>query len=105
EQVVKKATSKLTPEKTLANETLKKFATLGYSQAAIDKRVITCIGDGKFQVFREEDLIEAIETTKGAKKDWLCFIEVMAHKDNTSTKLLEWGSRLSSANSRPLNPT
>nr|GEU96125.1 DNA repair helicase XPB1 [Tanacetum cinerariifolium] len=28
-----------------------------------------------FKVFCEEDLIEAIETTKGAKTDWLCFIE------------------------------
>lgn len=26
-------------------------ATLGYAQAAKDKRVIACIGDGSFQVF------------------------------------------------------
>nr|GEZ02505.1 pyruvate decarboxylase 2 [Tanacetum cinerariifolium] len=129
-------------------------ATLGYSQAAVDKRVIACIGDGSFQnpiiflinnggytikveihdgpyneiknwnytglveaihngegkcwtkkVFCEEDLIEAIETAKGAKKDCLRFIEVMAHKDDTSKELLEWGSRMSAANSRPPNPT
>ncbi|KAJ9545218.1 hypothetical protein OSB04_024925 [Centaurea solstitialis] len=142
-------------------------ATLGYAQAATDKRVIACIGDGSFQVtaqdvstmlrcgqnsiiflinnggytieveihdgpynviknwnytafvdaihngegkcwttkvFYEEDLIEAIETATGAKKDCLCFIEVMAHKDDTSKELLEWGSRVSAANSRPPNP-
>ncbi|GKB45235.1 pyruvate decarboxylase 2 [Tanacetum coccineum] len=143
-------------------------ATLGYSQAATDKRVIACIGDGSFQVTAqdvstmlrwgqnpiiflinnggytieveihdgpynviknwnytglvdaiqngegkcwtkkvlcEEDLIEAIETAKGAKKDCLCFIEVMTHKDDTSKELLEWGLRMSAANSRPPNPT
>ncbi|KAJ0520886.1 putative pyruvate decarboxylase [Helianthus annuus] len=116
-------------------------ATLGYAQAATDKRVIACIGDGSFQVTAqdvstmlrcgqnsiiflinnggytieveihdgpynviknwnytglvdaihngegkcwttkvvcEEDLIEAIETATGAKKDCFCFIEVMA---------------------------
>ncbi|KAI3677581.1 hypothetical protein L6452_36847 [Arctium lappa] len=142
-------------------------ATLGYAQAATDKRVIACIGDGSFQVtaqdvstmlrcgqnniiflinnggytieveihdgpynviknwnytalvdaihngegkcwttkvFYEEDLIEAIEIATGAKKDCLCFIEVMAHKDDTSKELLEWGSRVSAANSRPPNP-
>lgn len=26
-------------------------ATLGYAQAATDKRVISCIGDGSFQVY------------------------------------------------------
>nr|GEX91336.1 pyruvate decarboxylase 2 [Tanacetum cinerariifolium] len=57
------------------------------------------------EVFCEEDLIEAIETAKGAKKDCLCFIEVIAHKDDTSKELLEWGSRMSAANSRPPNPT
>ncbi|KAJ0513139.1 putative pyruvate decarboxylase [Helianthus annuus] len=142
-------------------------ATLGYAQAATDKRVIACIGDGSFQVTAqdvstmlrcgqnsiiflinnggytieveihdgpynviknwnytglvdaihngegkcwttkvvcEEDLIEAIETATGAKKDCFCFIEVMAHKDDTSKELLEWGSRVSAANSRPPNP-
>ncbi|KAA8517753.1 hypothetical protein F0562_015242 [Nyssa sinensis] len=142
-------------------------ATLGYAQAAPDKRVIACIGDGSFQVtaqdvstmlrceqktiiflinnggytieveihdgpynviknwnytglvdaihngegkcwttkvFCEEELIEAIETATGAKKDCLCFIEVIVHKDDTSKELLEWGSRVSAANSRPPNP-
>ncbi|XP_076901487.1 pyruvate decarboxylase 2-like [Bidens hawaiensis] len=142
-------------------------ATLGYAQAATDKRVIACIGDGSFLVMAqdvstmlrcgqnsiiflinnggytieveihdgpynviknwnytglvdaihngegkcwttkvvcEEDLIEAIETATGDKKDCFCFIEVVAHKDDTSKELLEWGSRVSAANSRPPNP-
>ncbi|KAH7667574.1 pyruvate decarboxylase protein [Dioscorea alata] len=142
-------------------------ATLGYAQAAKDKRVIACIGDGSFQVTAqdvstmircgqnsiiflinnggytieveihdgpynviknwdytafvdaihngegkcwtakvhcEEELKEAIEMAMGAKKDCLCFIEVIVHKDDTSKELLEWGSRVSAANSRPPNP-
>ncbi|KAJ8533090.1 hypothetical protein K7X08_015979 [Anisodus acutangulus] len=142
-------------------------ATLGYAQAAPEKRVIACIGDGSFQVtaqdistmlrcgqrtiiflinnlgytieveihdgpynviknwnytglvdaihngegkcwttkvYCEEELVEAIETANGVKKDCLCFIEVIVHKDDTSKELLEWGSRVSAANSRPPNP-
>ncbi|PWA56235.1 pyruvate decarboxylase 1 [Artemisia annua] len=142
-------------------------ATLGYAQAAKDKRVIACIGDGSFQVTAqdistmircgqntiiflinnggytieveihdgpynviknwnytglvnaihngegkcwtakvrtEEELVEAIATATGAEKDSLCFIEVFVHKDDTSKELLEWGSRVSAANSRPPNP-
>lgn len=56
------------------------------------------------QVRCEEDLVEAIETATGDKKDCLCFIEVIVHKDDTSKELLEWGSRVSAANSRPPNP-
>ncbi|GAB4833995.1 Pyruvate decarboxylase 3 [Ancistrocladus abbreviatus] len=142
-------------------------ATLGYAQAAHNKRVIACIGDGSFQVTAqdvstmlrcgqnpiiflinnggytieveihdgpynviknwnytglvdaiyngegkcwtakvrcEEDLVEALETATGPQKDSLCFIEVIVHKDDTSKELLEWGSRVSAANSRPPNP-
>ncbi|PSS34700.1 Pyruvate decarboxylase [Actinidia chinensis var. chinensis] len=142
-------------------------ATLGYAQAAKNKRVIACIGDGSFQVTAqdvstmlrcgqktiiflinnggytieveihdgpynviknwnytglvdaihngegkcwttkvhcEEELIEAIDTATGAKKDCLCFIEVIVHKDDTSKELLEWGSRVAAANGRPPNP-
>ncbi|KAM7262968.1 hypothetical protein ACFE04_000651 [Oxalis oulophora] len=64
-------------------------------------------GEGKCwttKVFCEEELIEAIETATGPKKDSLCFIEVIVHKDDTSKELLEWGSRVSAANSRPPNP-
>ncbi|GFP95457.1 pyruvate decarboxylase 2 [Phtheirospermum japonicum] len=66
-----------------------------------------CNGEGKCwtkKVYCEEDLIEAIGTASGDKKDCLCFIEVIVHKDDTSKELLEWGSRVSSANSRPPNP-
>ncbi|KAF8411025.1 hypothetical protein HHK36_003564 [Tetracentron sinense] len=142
-------------------------ATLGYAQAAKNKRVIACIGDGSFQVTAqdistmirfgqksiiflinnggytieveihdgpynviknwdytglvdaihngqgkcwttkvrtEEELIEAIAMATGAQKDCLCFIEIFVHKDDTSKELLEWGSRVSAANSRPPNP-
>lgn len=142
-------------------------ATLGYAQAATDKRVIACIGDGSFQVTAqdvstmircgqktiiflinnggytieveihdgpynviknwnytglvdaihngegkcwtakvrtEEELKDAIATATGPHKDCLCFIEVIVHKDDTSKELLEWGSRVSAANSRPPNP-
>ncbi|GAA0173312.1 decarboxylase [Lithospermum erythrorhizon] len=142
-------------------------ATLGYAQSAPNKRVISCIGDGSFQVTAqdvstmircnqkniiflinnggytieveihdgpynviknwnytglvdaisngegncwtkkvktEEDLVEAIDMATGEKKDCLCFIEVICHKHDTSKELLEWGSRVSSANSRPPNP-
>lgn len=56
------------------------------------------------QVCTEEQLAEAISTATGAHKDSLCFIEVLVHKDDTSKELLEWGSRVCSANSRPPNP-
>ncbi|XP_054817522.1 pyruvate decarboxylase 1-like isoform X1 [Prosopis cineraria] len=142
-------------------------ATLGYAQAVPNKRVISCIGDGSFQVTaqdvstmirnnqkpiiflinnggytieveihdgpynviknwnytglvdaihngegncwtqkarNEQELIGAIETAMGDKKDCLCFIEVIVHKDDTSKELLEWGSRVCAANSRPPNP-
>jgi pyruvate decarboxylase len=52
----------------------------------------------------EEELVEAITTATTEKKDCLCFIEVILHKDDTSKELLEWGSRVSAANSRPPNP-
>lgn len=64
-------------------------------------------GEGKCwtaKVRTEDDLTEAIATATGAHKDSLCFIEVFVHKDDTSKELLEWGSRVSAANSRPPNP-
>ncbi|KAJ7946754.1 Pyruvate decarboxylase [Quillaja saponaria] len=63
-------------------------------------------GEGKCwtaKVHCEEELIEAIEMATGNKKDSLCYIEVIVHKDDTSKELLEWGSRVSAANSRPPN--
>ncbi|KAB1223537.1 Pyruvate decarboxylase 2 [Morella rubra] len=64
-------------------------------------------GEGKCwttKVRTETELTEAIATATGAEKDSLCFIEVFVHKDDTSKELLEWGSRVSSANSRLPNP-
>ncbi|TJX57856.1 pyruvate decarboxylase, partial [Soehngenia saccharolytica] len=64
-------------------------------------------GEGKCwttKVKTEEEVIEAIKTAQGPKKDCLCFIEVIVHKDDTSKELLEWGSRVAAANSRPPNP-
>ncbi|KAL9234014.1 hypothetical protein vseg_008936 [Gypsophila vaccaria] len=65
-------------------------------------------GQGKCwtaKVRTEEELVDAIaDATRGAYKDSLCFIEVILHKDDTSKELLEWGSRVSAANSRPPNP-
>ncbi|CAN8257419.1 unnamed protein product [Cochlearia groenlandica] len=142
-------------------------ATLGYAQASPEKRVLSFIGDGSFQVTAqevstmirngqnaiiflvnnggytieveihdgpynviknwnytglvdaihngegkcwtskvryEEELVEAIKTAITEKKDSLCFIEVIVHKDDTSKELLEWGSRVAAANGRPPNP-
>lgn len=141
-------------------------ALLGYAQAAKNKRVIACIGDGSFQVTMQDistmirceqrsiiflinnggytieveihdgpynviknwnytALVDAIHNKEGKcwtmkvkceeelkeairlateKEDCLCFIEVFVHKDDTSKELLEWGTRVSAANSRNPNP-
>nr|PNR57482.1 hypothetical protein PHYPA_004476 [Physcomitrium patens] len=62
-------------------------------------------GEGRLwtcKVRTEEDLEKAIATVH--EKDSLCFIEVILHRDDTSKELLEWGSRVATANSRPPNP-
>ncbi|XP_010034573.2 pyruvate decarboxylase 1 [Eucalyptus grandis] len=51
----------------------------------------------------ERELEDAITTATEEKKDCFCFIEVIVHKDDTSKELLEWGSRVSAANSRTPN--
>jgi pyruvate decarboxylase len=56
------------------------------------------------QVKTEEEVVEAIKISLGPKKDFLCFIKVIVHKDDTSKELLEWGSRASTLNNRPPNP-
>ncbi|RWR96364.1 LOW QUALITY PROTEIN: Thiamine pyrophosphate enzyme [Cinnamomum micranthum f. kanehirae] len=64
-------------------------------------------GEGKCwttKVRTEEELVEAIATVMGDQKISLCFLEVQVHKDYTSKELLEWGSRVAAANSRPPNP-
>ncbi|EEF47752.1 pyruvate decarboxylase 1 [Ricinus communis] len=49
----------------------------------------------------EEELIGAMETAMVDKKECLCFIEVIVHRDDTSKELLQLVCRLASANSRP----
>ncbi|XP_050220776.1 pyruvate decarboxylase 2-like [Mercurialis annua] len=51
----------------------------------------------------EEELIGAIETAMMEKKDCLCFIEVIVHRDDTSKELLQLVCRLAATNSRPPN--
>ncbi|KVH94118.1 Thiamine pyrophosphate enzyme, N-terminal TPP-binding domain-containing protein [Cynara cardunculus var. scolymus] len=62
------------------------------------------IHDGPYNVIKNWNYTEAISTATGEKEDHLCFIEVIVHKDDTSKELLEWGSRVCSANARPPNP-
>ncbi|KAL3753585.1 hypothetical protein ACJRO7_000917 [Eucalyptus globulus] len=64
-------------------------------------------GEGKCwtaKALYEEELIEAIQTATGPKKDCLCFIEVIIHKEDTSKEVLEWGARISAANGCLPNP-
>eukprot|EP00898_Chlorokybus_atmophyticus_P007340 jgi/Chlat1/7607/Chrsp64S07108 len=56
------------------------------------------------RVTTEEELQEAIATAVGEEKESLCFIEVILDRDDCSKELLEWGSRVAAANSRPPNP-
>ncbi|XP_051136731.1 pyruvate decarboxylase 1-like [Andrographis paniculata] len=66
-----------------------------------------CNGEGNCwttKVTCEQELIVALEKANGEKRDCLCFIEVIVHKDDTSKELLEWGSRVCAANGRPPNP-
>lgn len=56
------------------------------------------------QVTNEEELKEAIDVTMGrSKKECLCFLEVILHRDDTSKELLQFGPRVALANSRPPN--
>ncbi|KAF3621588.1 hypothetical protein FXO37_32725 [Capsicum annuum] len=53
-------------------------------------------GEGKYRtikVYCEEKWVEAIERPNEAKKDCLCLIEVIVHKDDTINEILKWGSR------------
>ncbi|KAF8032041.1 hypothetical protein BT93_D1061 [Corymbia citriodora subsp. variegata] len=64
-------------------------------------------GEGKCwttKVCCEEELAEAIEIATGPRKDCLCFIEVIVHRDDTSRELLPFGSRLAAFNSRAAVP-
>lgn len=64
-------------------------------------------GEGKCWTSKakcEEELVEAIAMATGKKKDCMCFIEAICHRDDTSKEFLEWGCRVSAYNSRPPNP-
>ncbi|KAJ7556072.1 hypothetical protein O6H91_05G067500 [Diphasiastrum complanatum] len=64
-------------------------------------------GEGKCWTVKattEKELVAAIDKACGEKKEDLVFIECILHKDDTSKELLEWGTRVSAANSRPPNP-
>lgn len=70
--------------------------------------LVQCFDNHQGNVFStkaktEEELLDAIKQTD-KHKDKLCFIECFVHRDDCSKELLEWGSRVASANSRPPNP-
>ncbi|KAK9830951.1 hypothetical protein WJX81_001721 [Elliptochloris bilobata] len=63
-------------------------------------------GEGKLfaiQAKTEEELVAALQEAE-QHPDSVVFIEVVTHKDDCSRELLEWGSRVATANSRPPNP-
>lgn len=53
------------------------------------------------RVDTEKELITAIEGATTEHSDKLCFIEATIDRDDCSKELLEWGARVSEANSRP----
>ncbi|XP_021891024.1 pyruvate decarboxylase 1-like isoform X2 [Carica papaya] len=53
------------------------------------------------KVHNEEELVEVFETAVRDKKDCLCFIEVIVHKEDCSKQLLQVGCMLAAANTRP----
>ncbi|DBA80991.1 TPA: Pyruvate decarboxylase 3 [Trebouxia sp. C0005] len=70
--------------------------------------LVQCFDNHQGNVFStkartEEQLKEAIEQAH-KNDDKLCFIECFTHRDDCSKELLEWGSRVASANGRPPNP-
>ncbi|KAA0037741.1 pyruvate decarboxylase 1-like [Cucumis melo var. makuwa] len=56
------------------------------------------------KVHTEEELMNAIEIVLEERKDYLCFIEVIVHRDDTSRELLEFGSKFAAVSSRPPRP-
>ncbi|KAK9816456.1 hypothetical protein WJX72_000539 [[Myrmecia] bisecta] len=56
------------------------------------------------KVTTEEELTEALKHATEEHTDGLCFIECIIHRDDCSKELLEWGSRVATANSRKPNP-
>lgn len=56
------------------------------------------------RVATEPELVAALATALGEKADHLCFIELLIDTHDCSKELLEFGARVSHANSRPPNP-
>jgi indolepyruvate decarboxylase len=52
-----------------------------------------------FKAGSHQELLDVIEQAK--KADTLCFIEVFLDKDDCNKRLLEWGARVATYNSRP----
>lgn len=48
----------------------------------------------------ENEFVAALQACRD-RPDHLCFLEVAIHKEDCSKELLEWGSRVAAANSRP----
>lgn len=76
---------------------------VGLVQAMHNGGAGTLGGGGLFatRVRTEEELLAALASAQGEAADKLCFIECIIHRDDCSAELLEWGSRVSAANSRP----
>ncbi|RXI01449.1 hypothetical protein DVH24_014798 [Malus domestica] len=56
----------------------------------------------KAKAGQTKELIEAIEIANSDKKNWLCFIEVIVHREDCCKELLQFGSRVAAAGGRPL---
>ncbi|CAN6581507.1 unnamed protein product [Malus baccata var. baccata] len=59
---------------------------------------------GKANAGQTKELIEAIEIANGDKKNWLCFIDVIVHREDCSKELLQFGSRVAAAGGRLPRP-
>ncbi|KAF4381071.1 hypothetical protein F8388_011993 [Cannabis sativa] len=58
------------------------------------------IHEGSYNVSCEEELVEAMKMATEEKRECLCFIEVLVHKDDTSKELVEFCLRTSLFTSR-----
>lgn len=52
----------------------------------------------------EPQLVAALATALSDKHDHVCFLELLIDTHDCSKELLEFGARVSAANSRPPNP-
>lgn len=69
--------------------------------------MLCCSLQGKLfatRVKTEPQLVQALQTALQEKQDHVCFIELIIDTHDCSPALLEFGARVSNANSRPPNP-